>query len=205
MGTDLYNQPGIEPNFNLLNPSPTVPRVIGLSGYAQSGKDTVGNIIARLYGHRRTSPSDVLREFLYAQDLFLPDGQRLNDLVDEVGWEEARRQEPWIRVLQQHTGTEAGRNILGPDVWTRVMFKRYTAGGLIVDSSVRFENEAANVKAAGGVMLRVIRPGVRPVNSHASDTALDHYAFDDIIVNDGDLLDLEGEVQRVLGEFDGPQ
>lgn len=198
---DLY------PDFNRLSTSPTAPTLIGLAGYARSGKDTVAGIINRLYGHTVLSFSDILREFLYAQDLYLP-GQalrpeiRLNKVVDHYGWEEAREQYPYIRHLQQLTGTEAGREILGPQVWCDAWSRRVlTQGGSWVNPSTRFPNEAERITNLGGKVYRVVMPGVGPVNEHGSDTALDDWDFDGIIMNDGSLLDLEGEVQRVLGDL----
>jgi hypothetical protein len=216
--TALYAMPGLEPDFNLLNPSPTAPEIIGLAGYARSGKDTVAGIIHRLYGHTVLSFSDILREFLYAQKhVHLPVVQpsydpdtpspapvavSLNEVVDRYGWEGARERFPLIRDLQQTTGTEAGRNVLSQSLWLDAWTNRVQErGGNWVNGSVRFPNEAEAVKAVGGKVYRVVRPGIKAVNEHPSDTALDSWRYDDIIINDGNLIDLEGEVQRVLGEF----
>lgn len=205
MGTDLYTQEGIVPNFNHLNPSLTAPKLIGLSGYAQSGKDTVGSIITTLYGHKPISFSDKLREFLYAQDLYIegPFGSaiRLNAVVDQVGWEAARVEFPYIRELQQRTGTDAGRTLLGDTVWIDASMADMKPGGSYVFTSVRFPNEAMRIVEAGGLIFRVTRPGVEAVNDHPSDTALDDWEFDGYIENDGDLVDLQGEVMSALGEF----
>lgn len=204
MNERLYSPAsGLVPNFNRLNPSPTAPRIIGLAGYARSGKDTAGEIINRLYGHQVLSFSDILREFLYAQELHVPTfrgSTPLNDLVDSLGWEEARNQYPYIRTLQQKTGTEAGREVISQTIWIDAWTSR-TQEGNWVNPSVRFLNEVKAIKDAGGSIYRINRPGVGPVNEHVSDRELDDYVFDGVILNDGDLLDLEGEIQRVLGEF----
>lgn len=192
------------PDFNRLNPSPTVPSIIGLAGYARAGKDSVGEIIHRLYGHNVLSFSDILREFLYAQDLYIPNrghAIRLNEVVDHYGWEKAREEYPYIRTLQQTTGEEAGRGVLHTQVWVTAWHHRVVAGGLWVNPSVRYPNEVDLIQNAGGVVLRVQRPGVGPVNDHISDRALEGRELDGLIINDGSLVDLEGEVQRVLGEF----
>ncbi len=39
--------------------------IIGLTGYAQSGKDTVANILVERYGFTRVAFADKIREFLY--------------------------------------------------------------------------------------------------------------------------------------------
>jgi hypothetical protein len=201
----MYDMPGlgVTPDFNRLNPSPTAPKIIGLAGYARAGKDTVAGIINRLYGHQVTSFSDILREFLYAQNLHLSTGVSLNFLVDQFGWETTRDRYPEIRELQQLTGTEAARNIFGQTVWVDAWVRRVSeSGGLWVNPSVRFPNEAEAITAMGGKVYRIVKPGIKAVNDHPSDTALDGWDYDGVIMNDGTLIDLEGEVQRVLGEFD---
>lgn len=176
-----------------------IPRLIGLSGYAQSGKDTVGRIITEHYGHEPVSFSDKLREFLYAQRvIYLPDGRLLNDVVDEIGWEEARLVYPVIRELQQYTGTDAGRNLIYDRIWVDASMRSMLPGQPYVFTSVRFPNEAEVITEAGGVLLRVVRPGVGPVNAHMSDTQLDGWRFDGIVVNSGTILDLHTEVTKTL-------
>ena len=39
--------------------------IIGLTGYAQSGKDTLANILVENYGYTRVAFADKIREFLY--------------------------------------------------------------------------------------------------------------------------------------------
>lgn len=51
------------------------------------------------------------------------------------------------------------------------------------------------------VSVRIMRPGVKPINDHPSETALDSHHFDGYVMNDSNLVDLEGEVQRVLGDL----
>jgi hypothetical protein len=41
---------------------------------------------------------------------------------------------------------------------------------------------------------RVQREGHKPVNLHASETAMDNWRFDDLILNHGNLDDLADEV-----------
>lgn len=65
-------------------------------------------------------------------------------------------------------------------------------------TDTRFPNEAAAVKSKNGVLIRVVRPGTIPVNSHPSETALDDYPFDFIIDNSGNILDLIEQVRSML-------
>jgi hypothetical protein len=105
-----------------------------------------------------------------------------------------------VRRILQALGTKC-REILGQDVWVDAAFD--TLGdGTYVFSDCRFPNEAKAIKDAGGTVLRVVRPGVNALNDHISEIGLDGWDFDGIVMNDGGVVDLEGEVQRVLGEFE---
>jgi 50S ribosomal subunit-associated GTPase HflX len=42
--------------------------IIGLSGYAQVGKDTVANILVQHHGYKRVAFADKIRECLFALD-----------------------------------------------------------------------------------------------------------------------------------------
>lgn len=178
-------------------------RIIGLSGYAGSGKDTAAAVLLE-QGWSRVSFADVLREFLYAQDLYLPRcglrgvfrPRRLNTLVDAHGWQHVKATEPSVRALLQRTGTEAGRGVLGSDVWVDAAFERAPAGDLVV-TDVRFPNEFDAIKARHGTMVRVERPGTRPVNAHKSETALDGHPFDATLVNVGTVGTLMSQLLTV--------
>jgi len=70
-------------------------------------------------------------------------------------------------------------------------------------TDVRFPNEFDAVKAKGGLVIRVNRPGhgtsmVALANAHPSETALDGHDFDHVIENDGNLEDLKKKVQFFL-------
>jgi len=65
----------------------------------------------------------------------------------------------------------------------------------LVVTDVRFPNEAQAVADRGGVLIRVRRPGVGPAKDkvgrvHESEVALDGWAFDHTLINDGSVRDL---------------
>lgn len=190
-------------------------RLIGLSGYAQSGKDTTAGILIKEYGFNRVSFADALRDSLYALNPLVPrvtwgmvDGnyqpnnvvyERLAPLVDEFGWDELKVKIGEVRELLQRLGTEVGRNILGDNIWVDIaMRKVHEADGPVVITDMRFPNEYDAVAAHLGERWRIERPGYEPVNAHPSETALDNYPFDVRIWNNGTLQDLHDEVGLVL-------
>jgi len=167
------------------------PSVIGLTGYAQSGKDTVADILVNKYGYKRLAFADKIREVLYEINPMVgcsPTGY-LQDLVNLVGWDKAK-QEPQVRRLLQDLGV-AARDLLYTNIWVTTAFSNVSPGELVVITDVRFENEASIVKTMGGQIWRVKRTGFGPVNDHVSESELDGYKVDQIFLNNGTVEDLE--------------
>ena len=176
---------GIKKSYNL----------IGLTGYAQSGKDTLANILMDKYGYRRIAFADTIREFLYEVNPMVacsPTGY-LKDLVNLVGWDKAK-QEPQVRRLLQDLGVTA-RKLIDEDIWVKIALRNLSAGDRVVITDVRFENEAKSISALGGQLWRVKRAGVDAVNAHISETQLDGYRVDQIFLNNGTVEDLQLLVQ----------
>jgi hypothetical protein len=172
---------GITPNYNL----------IGLTGYAQSGKDTVASILVEKYGYTRIAFADKIRDFLYGINPMVacsPTGY-LQDLVNLVGWDKAK-QEPQVRRLLQDLGISA-RELLDENIWITTALSKVDKDARVVVTDVRFENEAMMIKIMGGQLWRVKRVGFGPVNEHVSESELDGYKVNQIFVNNGTLEDLE--------------
>jgi hypothetical protein len=166
--------------------------IIGLTGYAQSGKDTIAKILVDNYDYKRIAFADKIREFLYET---APDHVRL--LVDDVGWDEAKQNQD-VRELIQNTGVGA-RKVFGEDFWIKQAFNGCKEIDNLVITDVRFTNEADYIKWFPGAQLwRIKRIGVEAVNSHLSETQLDGYPVDQILVNNGTIADLEAMVLRRL-------
>lgn len=166
--------------------------IVGLAGYARAGKDTAGTYLVGHFGFQRRSFADTLRAVLLATDPMVPAGRHatvrgdapsfvpLHHLVDMFGWEEAKATEPdsayGVRALLQRLGTDAGRRHLGENVWVDAAMRDLPERTVFTD--VRFPNEADAIRAAGGKVVRIVRPGTGPVNDHPSETALDTYGYD---------------------------
>lgn len=158
--------------------------IIGLSGYAQSGKDTCADYISSEYDFVKVSFATALRDCIWVLNPYVGgSGLRYQDALQTFGYESAKHKFPEIRRLLQCMGTEVGRNILGPEVWVNALMRNLTVGYDYVISDVRFPNEYNAIKKTGGVIVRVSRTGVMPVNDHDSETALDEYKFDADLYN----------------------
>jgi hypothetical protein len=180
--------------------------ILGLSGYAQSGKDTAaGFLIER--GWKRLAFADALRDSVYHLNPFvpmpLPDAPdhwaRVRDIVDWKGWDVAKVEYPEIRRLLQRMGTEVGRDLYGENFWVDRVLAQIRGGQNYVITDVRFPNEVEAVHSVGGLVYRIYREGVGAVNSHVSDSGIDDLEIDGILLNDGDLADLEQRVLMAVG------
>ncbi|MDT8441482.1 MAG: hypothetical protein RQ723_07460 [Desulfuromonadales bacterium] len=106
------------------------------------------------------------------------------------------------RRILQWWGTEY-RRAADPDYWTKAWGRKIegldlAALHLLVDD-VRFVNELQVVRAHGGLLLKVERPGFNGANDHSSENSLDHVRdWDALIVNDGSLEEFLGKVEQTF-------
>ncbi len=180
-------------------------KILGLAGYARSGKDTAGNALAEL-GWKRIAFADVLREFSYRLNpLIMSEWGKVTQLrwiIDEYGWDGYKRTQ-WAEGVRDHLqrlGTECGRELISQNIWVDATFNRMDPDGKYVISDMRFPNEASAILARSGSLLRITRPGIGPANGHKSETALDDWEFDTIF-NDGTQEEFEKRVKEYVARF----
>lgn len=170
--------------------------LIGLTGYAQSGKNTLAAEIRKKHPEfREVAFADKLKELAIAIDPYT--GDQWYDLPETLGLLLGNRSidqakgEFFVRDFLQRLGV-ACRDVLGEDVWVdaalgeapRVYGDTAWLDDVVV-TDVRFPNETVAIKDRGGVIVRVERSGVGPVNGHISETALDLWQPDLTIYNTG--------------------
>jgi len=171
--------------------------IIGLSGYARSGKDTVAELLVLNYGFKRMAFADGIRQALLALNPILHDGHRLNEIVTMYGWEVAKGKDE-VRRLLQVMGTEVGRKLINEDVWVWRLFNQISTDERIVIPDVRFPNEAKMIEQQGGDVWRINRHNHGAVNNHVSERAMDNHMFKHVLYNDGTLDDLADEVFMLM-------
>lgn len=178
------------------------PRVVGLMGYGGSGKSEVAKALAGM-GFTRTHIKDPLRRMAAT---LLREAGFSEEMVDRYLDGDLKRQViPELRrsgtEIQQELGTAFGRDFCYPDLWLdlwrrRVAFFLTDPYARVVQESVRFPNEAEAIRALGGLVVRVERPGVGPVSDHVSE--LPPAEPDFVIRNNGTLADLRWQVATWL-------
>lgn len=223
--------------------------IIGISGYSNSGKDTVGAIIQYIFAHHYNPlalPVEKMVTDLDEYGEFLEENSgweirkfagKLKDIASHLTGIEVENFEDqefkktnlgpeWdyqidefntptkmtVRDLLQKLGTDAMRTGLHTNVWVNALMADYTPewttdegkhdplqefpNWIITDT--RFPNEAQAIKDKGGIVIRVDRPGVKPINDHPSEVGLDSWKFDYKIANVSDLKALTGTVEMIL-------
>lgn len=168
----------------------TLPRIVGITGYARHGKDTIANVLSRELGYSRVALADQMKALMLRLDPMvgpttpldnehpatLDSWSNLSEVVAEHTWEGAKRL-PEVRRLLQVFGTEVGREGLGEDVWIGALAKATPglyADRKIVIPDIRFTNEADFIRRMHGQVWGVERPnfdnGLGPANgTHASE------------------------------------
>ena len=114
-----------------------------------------------------------------------------------------------IREFLQKLGTDALRDGLHTNAWVNALFADYKCvpadrapkgwdcdNWIITD--VRFPNEAKAIKDRNGLLIRVDKPFVKPINNHPSETALDNWEFDYKIGNVSDFVSLMFTIEGIL-------
>jgi hypothetical protein len=118
-----------------------------------------------------------------------------------------------VRDFLQRLGTDALRQGLHPNTWVNALMMEYKEVCFVgkdsegadlfsypnwIITDCRFPNEATAIKNAGGIIVRVNRPGVNAVNAHPSEVALSHWQFDYTIENNEGIVELKHKVRDIL-------
>lgn len=189
----------LKPDMVAINGVPPRPqfKLIGMTGYAGSGKDTAAEAMqsdgweVMGFADPMYKMSMVLDPLLFRYLVF---PFRLSRVVRRRGWTAAKRI-PAVRRWLQRLGTEAGRDVLGEKVWVEAMEKRWQPGGKYIVTNVRFENEAEAIRRFGGKIIEVMRPGVGPANLHQSESVVE---ADASIANVGDVRHLHDRMREAV-------
>jgi hypothetical protein len=211
--------------------------IIGINGYAGSGKDTIGILIQLLHCDSigTATIEEVLQDYkMHEWWLEEKSGWEIKkwagklktiaSLLTGIPVEKFEDQDfkktnlgpEWgmtVRDLLQKLGTDACRDGLHKNTWVNALMSDYrkeSFSGYIKDTrhdkpeskwiitDTRFPNEAQAIKDAGGIVIRVDRPGVSAINAHPSETGLDNWDFDHKIMNGSDIVSLMFSVHTIL-------
>lgn len=187
----------------------TLPSLISFSGYATVGKDAAADILVSRAGFVKTYMSKPLEQALLTLNPWIVDHkestiERFADLHTNLGYDATKEFEE-VRRLLQTLGTEVGRNMVGENVWTDLVFDEIlnlrAQDKNVAVTGVRYPNEMDLVHQLDGVAVWIERPNIRPVNSHTSDNALTSKDCDLVVSNNGTLRNLYVNLVTGLEEY----
>lgn len=206
-------------------------KIIGISGYAGSGKDTLAEIIinhsskqweVKKYAAKLKQVASILTG-IPAED-FEKQEVKCSNLPLE--WTKSEFSESGelldikeyqIRKFLQELGTEAIRDQIHTNAWVNGLWADYKPyadawdedGKTTVEvypnwiiTDMRFPNEMSRIREMGGITIRIHRKGLTASNAHISDTALDDADFDIDIHNDGTLDNLTHNACEIVDFYD---
>ena len=168
--------------------------IIGLGAYRRVGKDTFGNFLIEACRERDPSFAIGKRSFAYklkqvCHDLYGWAGLREPEFYETREGEQYREVVlPGIgkspRQLWIDMGTKAIREHVYEPTWLDYLLKGRHDLDVLVIPDVRFPNEAEAIRIAGGVLVKIVRPGFGPGPDVADRALLGYDGWDYVIGGD---------------------
>ena len=170
------------------------PKVVAFTGLAGSGKSTAADFLATK-DYQRVKFAGPLKAMMRAIGLT---DDHIEGALKEVPTPLLAGRTP--RYAMQTIGTDWGRDIIGPTLWTGLWYSTVQDvldhGGRVVCDDCRFANEVEAVHAAGGVVVRLEgRGGI--AGCHASEKM--DFEPDLLVRNTGTRDQLRA---RIMGALD---
>lgn len=141
--------------------------LIGIVGFAGSGKSTVGKIICEKYGYQLDSYASTLKDvaaIMFGWDRKLLEGdtaesRKWRESVDTFWENELDIPGFTPRYAIQHVGTNAIRYNFCMDFWVLSLKRRWILQGMpnIVIADCRFKNEIEFISKQNGIIIEVMR------------------------------------------------
>lgn len=204
----------------------TEPKLIGLTGPAGSGKDTIADYLCAKHGFARYAYADPLRlevatAFGISVDILI-DRERKEKPTDLLALEccsdpffvASLNDKHWVnhnfalprspRWIMQQWGTNYRREYDGQDYWIRQAENAIAdmdRAGItrIVITDARFEDEADFVRNKRGQIWHVHRPDLSAVHAHISERGIAICDEDIEIINSSTIGNLHTQVALMLG------
>ena len=165
--------------------------LIGFAGHQGSGKDSCADILVEGRNFVKFAFADAVKTSCKA--LFdLSDDQLWGDSKNTI--DERYGQSP--RQLMQKLGTDFVRQMVRQSFWIdkfAAWYEKTTEN--VVISDVRFQDEVDIIRKLGGKVYLVQRPSHPKQDFHSSEKS-ELLDVDNVIANDGSLVDLSMKVEK---------
>lgn len=172
-------------------------KLIGISGYARSGKDTAAKALTDIGWTRKAFADALKRDAGLALRNSLLAGN-FNPPQDEVApW----FTDPSMKETYRPFLVEYGRAMraLRPEYWIARLALEIGPDSCYVITDVRYANEAEWIRRHGGKVVEIVRPGVGPANAE-EDMSMRTFTPDLHIYNNGTVEKLR---ERLLEYMKG--
>ena len=179
-------------------------RLVGIAGRAGAGKSMVAYRLAQLSDYRVMAFATPLKRMA------------VNFLVDNYGYDQSHAELylahktikiPELGVTMRHLlqtlGTDWGRQLIDPYLWTNIAadeIAEHMEWTDVVVDDVRFESEASLIRDFGGLVIHLVRPG-GVIDHHASEAGIAIKPDDVIITNNGSEIEVMEQVIRAIDHF----
>lgn len=202
-------------------------KIIGVCGLIGGGKGTVADILVGNHSFQKVSFADSLKDmvatvFGWQRHLLEGDTKESREWRERVDeWWSARLAIPNLtpRWVLQYWGTDVCRVNFHQDIWIASVENKLSKiinGGSayltnnIVIPDTRFPNEIKMIRKLGGEvwgvrrgedpdwMIKLIQYGEQPNDIHPSEWSWVRENLDQLINNDGTLVELEEKVKSLL-------
>ena len=184
-------------------------KIIGLTGYARSGKGTVAQLITSAVGSFTEVTSFAAPMKNFCAELFgFNFDQLYGDKRDDPDprWTRPDGTPLTSRFALQTLGTEWGRGC-DPDIWVKSGLRRAanSASDVVIFDDVRFLNEAKAIRKAGGELWRIRRGDQQRPHAHSSEADIWSEAMGGLVTleidNSGTIDDLRWAVRRGMARL----
>jgi len=167
--------------------------IIGLTGKARSGKDTLAKHLEETHGYHHYWFSKPMKDACH--HIFGWDDRHLYGELKEVV---DSRYGVSPRYALQTIGTQWGRDIINRDLWLLRAKEEIRLNKDIVISDVRFDNEAEMILEQGGLVINIVRPDAQQVNEHESESGIDASLVSFTVENDRTIEDMFRDFDYVM-------
>jgi len=170
------------------------PKLIGLAGFAGSGKSTVAEHLALEHDYDRFAFATKIKGMLaLGLGLTLEEmyGEKKNIPCAKLGGKTPRH-------AMQTLGTEWGRNLIYPGLWCDLLMNQIKRENrlYVVIEDVRFQNEVSAILERGGIVWEIVRNP--STDTHPSEQHL-HNTLP--IFNNSDIRTLHQSVTRLVESY----
>lgn len=182
-----------------------MPVVVGVAGYAGSGKDTIGDALVEAFGFVKLAFADPLRRDIAILNPIIGEGRhgpiRVASAIEFLGYTKTKETYPEYRRLLQVYGTDVHRS-LDDTYWVSRLnhsLESVDAPGVVV-TDMRFPNERSGVSFDH--TIRVVRDGLDLLpGGHESESYVNQLDVDTVLTNNESIGHLQSEAVSLIGDL----